>query len=109
MSLAQGSVYPQNLQCEYLTDPQAIDETMPRLGWTLAAVNPQAFGQRQTAYRLIVAGSTSTLDKGQGDIWDTGWVRSSAMQVVYNGQRLLSDHHYFWKICVKDEYAKQSK
>jgi arylsulfatase A-like enzyme len=48
------TVYVTNLTCEYLTNHIGIDETIPRLSWQL--VSDQR-GQKQTAYRLLVASS----------------------------------------------------
>ena len=40
------SVTIADLRCEYLKDPLGIDVSQPRLSWKLAAVDPQARGQR---------------------------------------------------------------
>jgi alpha-L-rhamnosidase len=41
------------LRCEYLVDPDGLDERVPRLGWELEG---DRRGLRQTAYRIRVAG-----------------------------------------------------
>ena len=70
----------------------------------MKATDRAAFGQRQTAYRLLVASSDRLLGKGQGDVWDSGWVDSDqAQQVSYAGATLRSDRTYYWKVQVKDE------
>ena len=58
-----------HLSCEYLTDPQGIDAREPHLSWQL--VSDQR-GQKQTAYRLLVASSRERLEKNEGDLWDSG-------------------------------------
>ena len=56
-----------NLTCEYLTNPLGIDAKEPQLSWQLAS---DQRGQKQTAYRLLVASSEEKLSKGEGDLWD---------------------------------------
>ena len=60
-----------SLRCEYLNDPAGIDETLPRLSWKLKS---ELRGERQTAYRILVASSRKLLDEGKGDLWDSGRV-----------------------------------
>ena len=52
-------IAPDNLTCEYLRDPMAVDVTKPRLSWVNTAA-PHSRGQLQTAYQIQVA---STKDK----------------------------------------------
>ena len=52
-SLTAG-ITPTHLQCEYQTDPLAIDQRNPVLGWQLIADRP---AEIQTAYRILVASS----------------------------------------------------
>ncbi|MGE5612145.1 MAG: hypothetical protein ACM359_23055, partial [Bacillota bacterium] len=51
----RASVQVVELRCEYLGDPLGIDVRRPRLSWQLAATDPAARGQRQTAYRVLVS------------------------------------------------------
>lgn len=105
----QGSIRVQNQRCEYLINPEGIDEVSPRLSWNLAAVNPKAFGQLQTAYRVIVSNSKRKLAAGEGDCWDSGWITAAEMQhIIYKGRPLESDKYYYWKVMVKDESGKES-
>ncbi|SEW53315.1 family 78 glycoside hydrolase catalytic domain [Chitinophaga arvensicola] len=109
LAIGQSSILVQNQRCEYLINPEGIDELSPRLSWTLGAVNAAAFGQRQTAYRIIVSCSEDKLAEGEGDIWDSGWTPSADMQhIVYKGQALVSDRYYYWKVMVKDEAGRKS-
>ena len=48
----------ESLTCEYLENPLGIDVEKPRLSWVLG---PGARGQRQTAYRVLVASSPESL------------------------------------------------
>jgi len=106
---AQSSVVPEHLLCEYLTNPEGIDEPLPRLSWTLAATDTAAFGQRQTSYLIIVSSSVKGLDLNRGEVWNSGWMGSADMHsIVYGGKPLESDRTYFWKVCVKDESGIKS-
>lgn len=111
---AQGSSYHSSITpiqptCEYLTNPSGLDVEQPRFSWKLQATNETAHGQRQTAYRILVAGSRQQLDSHCGDMWDSGWVPSDAMQLIkYNGKPLQSDRQYCWKVSVKDERGNES-
>lgn len=104
------SIYPQQLKCEYLVDPQGIDIEIPRFSWTLTTTDDKRFGQKQTAYRIIVSQTENNLNNNMGDMWDSGWIQSDQMQLIeYAGKRLSSDRKYFWKVCVKDEKGKISE
>ena len=106
----QASVLPENLTCEYLVSPVGLDVATPRFSWTLTATNPKAFGQRQTAYRVLVSRSLKELRSGIGDVWDSGWVESDQMQLIeYDGEPLQSDRDYYWKVAVKDEEGNVSR
>ena len=65
---AACSVKPIGLRCEYLTDPLGIDVLQPRLSWKLEAADASARGQRQTAYRVLVATSAALLAQGESDL-----------------------------------------
>lgn len=109
MLSAQSSISPQNLRCEYLINPAGIDEMSPRLSWTFRPNDPTQFGQRQTAYKILVSLSVQKIADDQGEVWNSGWVSSNEMQfITYKGKELLSDRNYYWKVCVKDEKGKES-
>jgi len=74
---------PADLRCEYLVDPLGIDVVKPRLSWVCES---NQRGQKQTAYRLLIASSHDKLNKNIGDLWDTGKVRSDrSIQIAYEG------------------------
>ena len=105
-SQKQSSISPTNLTTEYLTSPTGLDIQQPRFSWKLTTTNKNAFGQKQTAYRILV--SSSKRDKG--DVWDSGWIQSDDTQLIgYKGKTLQSDNNYFWKVQVKDENGNESK
>ncbi|MDD4009201.1 MAG: family 78 glycoside hydrolase catalytic domain [Fermentimonas sp.] len=105
----KGSVTPVNLSVEYLTNPLGLDIEIPRLSWTLKSSDNSEFGQRQTAYRIIVSSSEQILKDNKGDIWDSDWVESDEMLLIeYKGIPLKSDKTYYWKVAVKDENGIES-
>lgn len=99
-----ASVRVENMRCEYLSNPLGIDVVRPRMSWTLAALDPAARGQRQTAYQVLAASTRDLLDREVGDRWDSGEVVSSrSVLVEYDGAPLQSRDAVFWKVRVRDE------
>jgi alpha-L-rhamnosidase len=91
-----------DLRCEYGRNPTAIGETQPRLSWVVEGA-PQERAVRQGAYQVLVAGSPESLDKDQGDLWDSGKVSSArSVNVVYGGKELGSGLTCFWKVKLWD-------
>ncbi len=95
-----------SLRCEYLTDPVGTDETRPRLSWKLSS---DVRGEKQSAYRILVASSRKLLDSGSGDLWDSGRVAGSdCVNVAYAGKALQSRMECFWKVMVWDKAGEPS-
>ena len=87
-AVGDGRTRPMELRCEYLKDPLGIDTTKPRFSWMIAS---DRRGERQTAYRVLVASSTELLAKDKGDSWDSGRVESDqSVLVEYAGAPLAS-------------------
>lgn len=94
------------LRCEYLTDPLGIDVRKPRLSWILAS---EQRGQKQSAYRILVASSASNLSRERGDLWDSGKVDSAESTFIeYAGRPLKSGTPAFWKVRVWDKDQRAS-
>jgi alpha-L-rhamnosidase len=90
-----------NLKCEYLTDPIEIESRYPTISWQLTSLQR---AKSQKAYQILVASSTSLLDKNIGDYWDSGKTFSSnSTQVIYHGKALASRNKMYWKVKVWDE------
>ncbi|MHC4295774.1 MAG: family 78 glycoside hydrolase catalytic domain [Planctomycetota bacterium] len=101
------SICPDRLRCEYQDQPLGIDHPAPRLSWTLESA---VRGQKQTAYRVLVAGSLKALRAGRGDLWDSGKVESSqSVNIVYAGESLVSGQRCFWKVKVWGKKGESSK
>jgi alpha-L-rhamnosidase len=103
MSEAMQVVHP---VCEYRVNPLGIDVLHPRLSWQLQS---ERRGARQTAYQVLAASSPGILERGTGDLWDTGKVLSDqSVHVVYAGQPLISGQRVWWKVRVWDEADEMS-
>ena len=97
---------PAYLRCEYLSEPLGLDEPAPRLSWV---VESGQRGQRQTAWRVLVAGTEKLLGQDQGDLWDTGKVASDeTIGAAYQGKPLVSHQRCFWKVKVWDRDGRES-
>ena len=88
------------LKCEYAVNPLGIDVVEPRLSWVLGS---GVRGQKQTAYQVLVATSMDKLTKDNGDLWNSGKVKSDqTIHVVYAGKSLTSRMRCYWKVRVWD-------
>src|SRR5690348_12351479 len=95
---SSGDLDISQLQCEYLVNPMGIDAANPRLSWTLQS---RLRGERQTAYRILVASSPEILEQNRGDLWDTGKVPSGqTTQIAYQGRPLVSREYCYWRVRV---------
>lgn len=93
------------LKCNYLKNPLGVETPNPRLSWVLKS---DERGQRQTAYRILVASSRQTLDRDVGDLWDSGKVESDqSVHVLYRGKKLNSRQGCYWKVKVWDRDGKE--
>lgn len=90
-----------HLRCEYLVDPQGIDERSPRLSWQIESARR---GARQRAYRVLVARTREKLAEAEGDFWDSGYIESDqTVHIVYAGSPLVSRQVCYWAVQVWDE------
>ncbi len=103
---ASAGLQPTRLRCEYADNPLGIDRSQPRLFWQ---VESDERGQRQTAYQVLVASSAELLANAQGDLWDSGKVRSDeTTHISYQGKPLASSQRVFWKVRVWDRAGQAS-
>ena len=105
--MAISSVRPTRLRVEYADQPLGLDEPHPRFSWLLEAAGGQADPQplAQSAYQVVV-GTTG----GEGDVWDSGKVESSANgQVEFAGTALQSSTIYYWAVRVWDQAGNASE
>lgn len=94
------------LFCDGRENPLAIEGTSPRLGWTLFS---DVRGERQTAYRILVASTLRGLARDEGDLWDSGRVESDrSILVPYAGIPQGAARRSFWKVRVWDRAGRPS-
>ena len=87
-----------------------VDVAQPRLSWVNEPKNERVKGQRQTAYRIVVASSEEGLRKGHYDLWDSGRVPSDiSVLVPYGGRALSSGQDCYWKVQTWDATGKRSR
>ena len=105
----QGDILPDNLVCEYQTNPQAIDSPTPRLEWVDRLADIQARGVRRTAYQIEAASSRKALLKGKADLWDSGKVNDSqSLRIPYGGVSLSAGQACWWRVRVWDQNDEAS-
>jgi len=98
---------PENLKCEYRSDPLGIDVKNPRLFWE---VNSAFRGARQSKYQVLVASDLQKLNLKQADLWNSGIVNSnSSIQVEYGGVPLKSGQRCYWKVRTWDQNNNPSE
>lgn len=91
-----GPLVATHLRVEWLPNPVGIDVVEPRLSWQ---VESEERGEKQTAYRILVASDDQKLKKDVGDLWDTGIVSSGeTLGIPYHGKPLVSGQRIFWKV-----------
>ncbi len=101
-----GPGVPTNLRIQNNTEQLGVDEANSSFAWY---VNDCDRGERQTAYRIIVASSQKNIDSNNGEIWDSGKVTSANQYgVKYAGTALVSNTKYWWKVTTWDKDNKQS-
>lgn len=95
-----------SLVCEYLDNPLGIDVANPRLSWKLSA---DENNKSQSAFRILVATTSDSLDKNIGDLWDTEKEESNqTIDIPYSGIPLISRQRCYWKVMVWDENGNAS-
>jgi alpha-L-rhamnosidase len=100
------STLPCRLRCENCDNPIGMDAKLPRLSWWMQSSER---GQRQTAYRVLLASSAEQLADDRGDLWDSGKVASDrSVGVVYGGKPLRSGSVYFWKVMLWDKDGRST-
>ncbi|HCX21247.1 MAG TPA: alpha-L-rhamnosidase, partial [Cytophagales bacterium] len=100
MAFSNVGIY--DLTVEYKTNPIGIDEVHPRFSWKL---NAERNNTMQSAFELQVS-----LDKQFEKLeWGTGKVESDqSILVPYDGQDLVPNQRYYWRVRVWDNYKKRS-
>ncbi len=93
---------PTELTVELIRAPESeveVVDTKPEFGWTVPLAS-----KFQSAYQILVATSNPVIDANNGDVWDSGQVRSSSStDIEYDGTPLEIGKTYFWKVRIWDE------
>lgn len=104
-----AAIAPGSLRTNSLADPLGVDTSAPHLSWMLENSTSSARGNKQTAYQIIVASTPTLLDRGQGDLWDSGKITSDqSIEVPYAGKSLATLQDVFWKVRVWDQNQRAS-
>ncbi|MEV7623874.1 family 78 glycoside hydrolase catalytic domain [Actinoplanes sp. NPDC089786] len=86
--------------------PLGIDEPRPALSWRLRSGRK---GDRQSAYRVLVASRPELLARRSADVWDSGRVASAdSVAVRYGGPDLVSARRYYWTVQAWDVNGRPS-
>ncbi|MBM7571266.1 family 78 glycoside hydrolase catalytic domain [Aquibacillus albus] len=97
---------PTGLLVEFLSVPLGIETEKPNFSWI---VNDRSNGERQSAYKILVATDYKKLLDNEGDQWDSGKVVSSkSSNVRYLGKALQSQTIYYWKVKTWNSTGKES-
>jgi alpha-L-rhamnosidase len=102
-----NSITIDRLQCEFLNEPLAIDNTTPQLSWQMESSKN---GAGTTAYQVLAATDPKKLNEKEADLWNSGKVESANnIRVEYAGKTLKSKDFVFWKVRVWNQDGKASK
>ena len=103
--LIAGKVEVKNLQCQHMTDPLGVEILKPQLSWKIISSQRNVM---QTAYRILVSDNLFSLEKNDGNVWDSKKVRSAqSIEVSYAGRKLESRKIYYWKVMVWDNKGSE--
>ena len=95
-----------DLRCEMLDSPLAIDNTTPHFSWKMAS---RQHGDNSTAYQILVATSCDRLNEDEADLWNSGKVDDDrSIGVTYSGKPLRSRVMAYWKVRVWDRDGNPS-
>ena len=104
-SRSEASIKITDLRCENLTNPNAIDNTMPHFSWKITSDEPML----QIAYEIQVASDTTLLVNGSANFWNSGKIdSSSSVMVPYNGTPLPARSLYYWRVRVWNDQGEVS-
>ena len=107
LAACSANISVNDLQCEYLTEPLAIDNTLPYLSWKMSSSRQ---GTSSLAYQVLVASSPDKLNEGSADLWNSGKVEETdQIMVQYAGKPLKSEDQLWWKVRVWNQDDRPSK
>ena len=78
----------------------------PSFSWIV----PGRYPTRQTAWRVVLAGSKEQAVSLDGTLWDSGWVQDNRSTAVpYGGPALKPSTVYYWRVCVRTDTGGESQ
>jgi len=84
----KATIEMDQLRCEYRENPVGLDISQPFLSWEMDGDTRDI---RQKGYQILVASSMEKLNADEGDLWDSGMVRSDqSINIPYGGKSLES-------------------
>ena len=87
--------YLYGLTVNYLKDPCGVDEN-PRFSYKIAS---DRRADSQARRRILVATDRALLSKGEGDVWDSGFVESNENVLIpYEGAPLAPVTRYYYSV-----------
>ena len=96
-----STIKAQELKCEYFDRPLGIDIPAPRFSFTPIQ---EGYNCKQSAYRIVVSTMQNLAAIGEGDMWDSGFVRSNkCCNIVYDGAPLKSCTRYYFTVQLADK------
>ena len=84
-----------SLKCELESAPLAVASRKPRLRW---CIRSSQNGEKQQAYRLLVASDPDRLEPAKADLWDTDRIPSRDQEIVYEGVDLAAGQTVYWLV-----------
>ncbi len=85
-----------DMRVQHLDTPLATATLRPEFSWRLDTRTP---GAVQDTYRILVASSPELIARGEGDLWDSGTVRSRSQHgIVYSGKPLKEGQRAWWTV-----------
>ena len=79
VTAANAYVRPEVLTVEMMETPLGLEEKMPRFSWKLSTDEKDVM---QKSYRILVSSSAEKLAADNGDVWDSGTVKSRQSLLV---------------------------
>lgn len=99
LASVEAKVWISHPTVEGRTEPLGLDMSTPRLGWMLQSDERYVV---QKSYHIIVASTHDKAEKHEGDVWDSGIVKSDQSQWIrMSDLKLLPNHEYYWTVQVK--------
>ncbi len=100
-----SSLKVQDLRCEGLDQPLAIDSAEPHFSWKISSETTMS----QSSFQIQVASTLPLLKSGAPDLWDSGQVQSpDQVMVPYGGKALPSRTLAWWRVRVAGQDGKFS-